>query len=245
MNYTDEEYQEMKGEIRVSSNWNEEYIKKVVEISLEKGYPVCGAKARSTGEPCRNRQSANGRCAVPQHKGSSGPKNPEKLKKNKNAVTHGGYETIWASELNQKDKDYVLNTDEIKTIKALDAHMKLIDIRIRDMLARIRELTDGELSLTAKEIKQQILDKSAFKETKEKFTSNSEMVDKTLSQIDRWQRTFLRMAKAKEDIKSGGGIDWDKIEKFLSGSDIFNDIKDKDPEDLDIPDIAMPGDGNG
>ncbi len=48
---------------------------------------LCGAKTRS-GKPCKNYAMANGRCRM--HGGkSAGPKDRNKLKKNKNAEKHG------------------------------------------------------------------------------------------------------------------------------------------------------------
>lgn len=251
MNYTKEEYEEMKSEIKISKHWDKDYIKKVIETALEVGHSICGVKTRK-GTPCKNHPKENGRCSVPQHtggakklkgnqnaKGNKGGGAPEK---NKNARTHGGYETIWVEQLTQEEQAYVLNDEEIKVTKALDHHMRLIDVRINWMLERLKKLSDGDLELSTKEIKQEIKGEKGKKEIKKSYRSQSDVVDKTLNMIDKWQRTLTRMAKVKEEIKSGGGFDREKIDKFLSGSDIFGEVGEQTPDDLDIPDIPMPKD---
>jgi len=63
----------------------------------------CGAKTRS-GEPCKRKALANGRCRL--HGGkSTGPKDPAKLKGNKNALKHGLYETIWLDTLTEEEQE--------------------------------------------------------------------------------------------------------------------------------------------
>ena len=55
------------------------------------GYRLCGAHARSSGEPCRQIAMANGRCYY--HGGrSTGPTTPEGKARHRKAVTkHGAF----------------------------------------------------------------------------------------------------------------------------------------------------------
>ncbi|WP_408956219.1 hypothetical protein [Natroniella sp. ANB-PHB2] len=145
MSYSQKEYKQMKEQIRISSNWDEEYIDRVVEVSLEKGYPICGAKARSTGSPCKNRQSKNGRCRVPQHQGGSGPTNPNKLKKNKNAVKTGEHETIWLDQLDEEEVK-LFDLIPVDVMKQLDEEIKLTTLRERRMLKRIANLAQADFT---------------------------------------------------------------------------------------------------
>jgi hypothetical protein len=49
----------------------------------------CGARTKSTGKPCRGFAMRNGRCRL--HGGTNPGADPEKMRRNGNAVTHGLY----------------------------------------------------------------------------------------------------------------------------------------------------------
>ncbi len=49
----------------------------------------CGARTKSTGKPCRGFAMKNGRCRL--HGGTNPGADPEKMRRNGNAVTHGLY----------------------------------------------------------------------------------------------------------------------------------------------------------
>lgn len=105
----------------------------------------CGAKTRS-GEPCKNWAMPNGRCRM--HGGkSTGPRQPEKMRKNKNAVKTGEYETIWLDTLDTEERELynLINTDVLKQI---EEELRLITIRERRMLQRIEKLRQsGDLTI--------------------------------------------------------------------------------------------------
>ena len=100
---------------------------------------ICGATAKSTGEPCKlpagfgTDHVGEGRCKY--HGGlSKGPG-----KKNKNAVKTHEHETIWLDTLDDDEKNLY---DSIRTDVAsqLKNEIKLTDIRIRRMMQRIKKL---------------------------------------------------------------------------------------------------------
>ncbi len=97
---------------------------------------LCGAKTRS-GEPCKKAGLQNGRCRL--HGGkSTGPKDPAKLKGNKNALKHGLYETIWLDTLTDEERELFAQvaTDPKAQV---ENEFRLCDIRIRRMMQRIRQ----------------------------------------------------------------------------------------------------------
>ena len=106
----------------------------------------CGAKTRA-GTPCQQpagwgtSHAGTGRCKL--HGGAStGPK-PESLKKNKNAVSTGEYETIWMDTLTDEEKK-LLPKVKHEVIDLIDDDIKLIEIRIRRMMQRINNSGDAE-----------------------------------------------------------------------------------------------------
>ncbi|KNF09313.1 hypothetical protein CLPU_3c00910 [Gottschalkia purinilytica] len=108
----------------------------------------CGAKTR-TGQPCKNRAMANGRCRM--HGGkSTGAKDKEKLKKNKNAVKTGEHETIWLDTLDSEEIELIdrINLDKIKQI---DEELRLFTIRERRMLKRIQELKNKDCIVASRQ----------------------------------------------------------------------------------------------
>ena len=97
---------------------------------------LCGAKTRK-GTPCQKAALANGRCN--NHGGkSTGPKDPTKLKGNKNALKHGLYETIWMDTLTEEERELyeMVSTDPNVQV---DSEYRLSALRIRRMLWRIQQ----------------------------------------------------------------------------------------------------------
>lgn len=88
---------------------------------------LCGAKTRSGG-PCKKAALANGRCRL--HGGkSTGPKDPSKLKGNKNALK---------DTLTDEERElFNLASTDPKT--QVDNGLKLSEIRIRRMMTRIKQ----------------------------------------------------------------------------------------------------------
>ncbi|MGR6545234.1 HGGxSTG domain-containing protein [Paenibacillus tundrae] len=96
----------------------------------------CGAKTRS-GEPCKRKALANGRCRL--HGGkSTGPKDPAKLKGNKNALKHGLYETIWMDTITDEEREMYHQVSTDPNVQA-DSEYRLSELRIRRMLLRIQQ----------------------------------------------------------------------------------------------------------
>ncbi len=99
---------------------------------------ICGAKAKSTGEPCQLRAGFGtdhvgvGRCKFHGGANSGAPK------KNKNAVKTGEHETIWFDTLNDKEKK-LLPKIKTKVLELIDDDIKLMEIRIRRMMQRINK----------------------------------------------------------------------------------------------------------
>lgn len=109
-----------------------------MEVKAEKALEnwMCGAKAKSTGEPCRQKAiEKTGRCKY--HGGlSTGPKDKSKMKGNKNAVKTGEHEMIYKDTLAEDELQLfeVINTD---TLEQVNEEIKLLSIRERRMLQRI------------------------------------------------------------------------------------------------------------
>ncbi|MDR4997405.1 HGGxSTG domain-containing protein [Brevibacillus parabrevis] len=97
---------------------------------------LCGANTR-TGGLCKKAALANGRCRL--HGGkSTGPKDPSKLKGNKNALKHGLYETIWEDTLTDEERELLahVSTDPKAQV---ESELKLSEIRILRMMRRIKQ----------------------------------------------------------------------------------------------------------
>lgn len=78
----------------------------------------CGAKTRS-GEPCKNRAMANGRCRM--HGGKSTGAPPEKMKKNKNSNKHG----LFAKYLPEETLNIMNDIDTISPLDILWTNIKM------------------------------------------------------------------------------------------------------------------------
>ncbi|GEB35935.1 HGGxSTG domain-containing protein [Brevibacillus parabrevis] len=97
---------------------------------------LCGANTR-TGGLCKKAALANGRCRF--HGGkSTGPKDPSKLKGNKNALKHGLYEMIWEDTLTDEERELLahVSTDPKAQV---ESELKLSEVRILRMMRRIKQ----------------------------------------------------------------------------------------------------------
>lgn len=104
---------------------------------------LCGAKTRS-GQPCKNKAMANGRCRM--HGGKSTGAPPAKLKKNSNAKKHG----LFAKYLPQETMDIV---NEMKNIDLLQILYMNIQMQFASII-RAQQIMHVENKFdTAKELK--------------------------------------------------------------------------------------------
>lgn len=80
---------------------------------------ICGAKTRA-GTPCKNSPMPNGKCRM--HGGkSTGPKDKQKLKENKNAEKHG----LFSKYLPEETMDLVNNMESLNAIDMLWDNIKI------------------------------------------------------------------------------------------------------------------------
>jgi uncharacterized protein YjcR len=142
----------------------------------------CGAKRRN-GEPCRKwALKGKKRCRI--HGGAS----TGAPKKNKNAVKTGEYETIWLDVLEPEEVEMFENM-AIDAIKQLDDDIKLINIRIRRMLERIKDLKQHDFTLVS------------YKEGMEKGDATDlKEYEGTLGQIQAIEESLTRLQKEKAKL---------------------------------------------
>lgn len=156
----------------------------------------CGAKTRS-GEPCKNRPMANGRCRM--HGGKSTGPPPDKMRGNKNAVKTGEYETIWLDTLDDDERVFF---DAINTyaVKQIDEELRLITIRERRMMKRIQDLKQQ------RHILEEITDSDEFGTTK-RFVDVTVRIQQIEEALTRVQREKVRLIELKHRIESTTGQD--------------------------------------
>jgi uncharacterized protein YjcR len=208
VNYSQKDYEEMKLKIKISRNWDDDYIHEVVETALEKGRPICGVKTRA-GTPCKKSPAVNGRCRISKHngspskmkgnqnaKGNSGGSAPEK---NKNAVTTGEYETIWLDCLSEKEQKKYNSIDTDLSVQ-IDEEIKLTTFREYKMMKRIADLAEVDYTTVQKVVKS--------KPSKDKqipsvvVSEQEEKVLATLSQIQGIEDALTRVQGRKARLLS-------------------------------------------
>lgn len=113
--------------------------------------PVCGAPARSTGKPCRcTALGPSGRCRA--HGGWAGAPAG-----NKNAVTHGAHETIFAGLLTADEAAVFRAVGQKSNLEQVDDELGLITVREMRMLQRIKTLQDAITGMTVVEVTEKTL----------------------------------------------------------------------------------------
>jgi uncharacterized protein YjcR len=100
----------------------------------------CKARSKQTGEQCKN--WAKPGYDVCHYHGAGGGAPPEKMKRNTNAVKTGEYQSIWMDALTPEQAD-VLNRIDLDPIRQADDEIRLLAWREREMMLRIRRLTEG------------------------------------------------------------------------------------------------------
>src|SRR4051812_9327618 len=111
--------------------------------------PKCGRKTKNTGLPCRNTAGyktdhvGKGPCKA--HGGNStGPKEPEKMKGNKRAVTTGEYETLHYSALSE-DERQLYDTIDVMPRPQAEGAILLASIREHRILIRIKRAEEASV----------------------------------------------------------------------------------------------------
>lgn len=105
--------------------------------------PKCGRKTKGTGKPCKNpaglRTNHPGHGACYKHGGASdgAPKG------NKNAVTTGEYESIYAGTLTDEE-NAAYQAMDTSPLRQATEQVKLLTIREVRMLARIKDLKEQD-----------------------------------------------------------------------------------------------------
>ncbi|MFP4017191.1 MAG: HGGxSTG domain-containing protein [Halanaerobiales bacterium] len=164
----------------------------------------CGAKAKSTGEPCKlpagygTDHLGEGRCKY--HGGKSkGP--PEK---NKNAVKTGEYETIWLDTLDTKEQELY---SQIRTdvVEQLDNEIRLTDIRIRRMMMRISSLRDKEFTIVESKHREGFGPEGPVNVDEDKKIATLGQIQNIEDALTRVQSRKEKLLKLKHQIESGQG----------------------------------------
>ena len=177
---------------------------------------ICGAKAKSTGEPCKKPAGwgtdhpGEGRCRY--HGGASNGA----PKKNKNAVKTGEHETIWLDQLDHKEKElfYLIDVD---VMKQLDEEIKLTTIRERRMLERIANLANLDYTVVEKKYKKGNTTEGPVnvKENKEKATLGQ--IQDIEDALTRVQSRKARLLSIKHKIIDGADPNQEReVANFLT-----------------------------
>lgn len=133
--------QQKKSVATLPKKQNKLYDKPSREIvSHNQERKFCGAKAKQTGQPCRRpagwgtNHPGTGRCKL--HGGcSTGPKD---IRGNKNARTHGAYETIIRDRLTEEERAVF---DAISADPNMDQEIKILRFKLLRLLEPVERQT--------------------------------------------------------------------------------------------------------
>ena len=184
-----------------------------------KPHDICGAKNRN-GEPCKLKAGwgtdhlGEGRCKF--HGGKSTGADPEKMKKNKNSVKTGEYETLWYDTLDDNEKQKL---EEMTTsiLEQLDHEIKLTNIRIGRMMGRIENLKDKK-EIVSRTTEQTFINGDGeeaggnITEEKENTLDKINNIEEALTRVQRRKEKLLRL---KYDIEEGTDDDEKKLEAVV------------------------------
>ena len=112
----------------------------------KKKYEICGAKNKKGGICSRpagwgTSHSGSGKCKL--HGGAStGPRNPDKLKGNKNAEKTGQFSSIVFDAL-EDDEKILINQVDLDVARQIDNEIALLEVRERRILKRLNAINNN------------------------------------------------------------------------------------------------------
>lgn len=176
--------------------------------------PICGAKAKSTGKPCRGIPMKNGRCRV--HGGAStGPKDTTKLAQNENALKTGEYQTIWFDTLTPIEKN-LYNHIDTTIVAQLVEELKLTTIRERRMMERIESLRGADFTVVEQEHEKGIKDDKVTSTRKETSLAVLGQVQEIEDALTRVQDKKAKLLELKHKVESGEGAGDADVSKYVA-----------------------------
>lgn len=199
--------------------------------------PRCGAETRS-GDPCKHPAGwgtdhrGEGRC---KHHGGASSGAPSR---NKNAVTTGEHETIYADALADEERDLY---DELDTdhLARLDHEIRLIAIRERRMLHRIKEIQDEELTVVGRKEEAGVTPSAGsaveVDTTTTQFRSVVDRIQSIEEALTRVQREHRQLLKTKYKMLKDQPAD--QSEKLQDVLDRFDDAR-SDADEYTPPELA-------
>lgn len=151
-------------------------------------------------------------------KGNSGGSAP---KGNKNNLRHGLYSLLNTNALSEEEKETIMSSQELDTIKELENQVRLCDILISRHLNKIAELKSGkEVSSTniSKKVTKFNSKTSAYtqEETEQSYVYVDEKIDKLNESLAKQIKIRGKLLKDIENIKnSRKKVDVDMINRDL------------------------------
>lgn len=158
---------------------------------------LCGAKTRS-GEPCKNYAMTNGRCRM--HGGkSTGPKDKEKVRKNKNAEKHG----LFSKYLPDETMDLVDSLETLTTIDMLWDNIKIQYAAIirSQQIMYVKDRADDDVHTTGESDVGMTVQVITSNERQSNFLQSQSRAMNTLSKMIRDYEELCKTNIATEEQK--------------------------------------------
>lgn len=178
--------------------------------------PICGARTHGNGEPCRRPAGwgtdhpGRGRCKL--HGGAShGPKDPTKLRGNRNGEKTGEHSAIWYDQLSDEEKA-LFHCLELDVLPQVDEELRLITIRERRMLERINSFKDKTFTTVEKIEKTGGEDGPTTEEKQHAVLGQVQAIEEALTRVQE-KKTKLLELKAK--IQEAQGPDDNNYESLI------------------------------
>lgn len=153
----------------------------------------CGAKTKS-GDPCRAWAMPNGRCRM--HGGT----NEGAPAGNKNAITTGEHESIYAASMTEQERA-IMDGLSISVEEQLDEQLRLSAVRIRRMLTRIAELQGEAHTITERINEEGFRAEGPVDVEKERHEATLGQIQKIETALTRVASSHRRLLKLKHSVE--------------------------------------------
>lgn len=204
----------------------------------KKKYVICGAKNKKGGICSRpagwgTNHPGSGKCKL--HGGAStGPRNPDKLKGNKNAEKTGQFSSIVFDAL-EEDEKILVNQVDLDVARQINNEISLLEIRERRILKRLNTINQNPVIVEYQK-KHGIDGDKTVEMMTESFKSTINLIQSVENALTQVQDKKAKLLELKFKINSVGDEEKPDISIFINSlknenQNLWDDDDDGDDND--------------
>lgn len=211
--------------VKRSEYWNDEWFKKAVDVEDRLGRPICGAKSKRTGEPCKRRPGPNGRCYL--HGGRNKGPPPSSFLYSK--VTKRATELIGRASRVIEDRELRNLEQDLSVLRALcSLRIESFEQACNKLSTYEDGLNNREMSTVGDETRKRLYDEYN-RETAALLAITREIV-RTITRIEKIEierEYVLRLNEVEALLRGHLGALIDAVVRLVRDPEVINRIREE------------------